>query len=194
MLQALRCTRDGWRMSSIISSSRLRLISMRSSDAPPRGPCSQILTATSDRRWCRGVGSGVGRLVPGLHSSSSDGDGDIWLVARMTWLKVPWPSTLMARQRRRFPSYRPYASKYSARGCLLLLLDPDPIIEEESAALSDDSLGGGVGGFAIGVRPLASDRWGSRRICASAGVFKSAPPRVPDTVDVRLGISIGSGM
>ena len=66
--------------------------------------------------------------------------------------------------------------------------------EDESAALSDDSLGGGVGGFSIGVRPLASERWGSRRICVSATDLRSTLTRAPDTVDVRFGLSMGSGM
>jgi hypothetical protein len=60
--------------------------------------------------------------------------------------------------------------------------------------LNDDSLGGGVGGFSMGVRPLASERWGSLRRCDSAAFFKSGLARVPDTVDMRLGINMGSGM
>ena len=104
-------------MLCMISSSRLRLISMRFSDAPPRGPCSQILTATRERSGCWAEESGVCEPLPGPHSSSSESDeeeeeeekeeGDVWLVARMTLLNVPWPSTLRARQRRRFLSYRP---------------------------------------------------------------------------------------
>lgn len=74
----------------------------------------------------------------------------------------------MALQRRRFLSYLPRASKYSARGRLPLGVIA---VEERSIALSDDSLGGGVGGFSIGVKPLASERWGSRRMCASAKPF-----------------------
>jgi hypothetical protein len=75
-----------------------------------------------------------------------------------------------------------------------MALDPAAAAKEESMAVSDDSLGGGVGGFSMGVRPLASDRWGSRRRCPSAGGFRSGLTRVPDTVDMRLGISMGSGI
>lgn len=133
--------------------------------------------------------------MPGLQSSSSSEDEeDIWLVAKYTWLKVPWPSTPRARQRRRFWSYRPDASKNSASDCLLLVLDPGTEVKDESAALIDDSLGGGVGGFSMGVKPLASERWGSRRRWLSAAFFNSVLTRVPDTVDMRLGINMGSGM
>lgn len=68
--------------------------------------------------------------------------------------------------------------------------DPDPAaLGYESAALREDSLGGGVGGFSIGVSPLASDRCGSRRICAvSTWTWE------PETVTMRFGMSIGSGM
>jgi hypothetical protein len=41
---------------------------------------------------------------------------------------------------------------------LVLALGPVLAVKEESMAVSDDSLGGGVGGFSMGVRPLASDR------------------------------------
>lgn len=68
------------------------------------------------------------------------------------------------------------------------------VAKGKSAALSEDSLGGGVGGFSMGVRPRASERWGSRRNCPSAVVFRSGLARVPDIVDIRLGINMGSGM
>jgi hypothetical protein len=68
------------------------------------------------------------------------------------------------------------------------------MVKLKSVALSDDSLGGGVGGFSMGVKPLASERWGSRRICPSAAFFISVLTRVPDTVDILLGTDIGSGM
>jgi hypothetical protein len=76
----------------------------------------------------------------------------------------------------------------------LLRLAAEVVDKAKSVVLSDDSLGGGVGGFSMGVRPLASERWGSRRKCPSAALFKSGLTRVPDTVDMRLGINMGSGM
>lgn len=74
------------------------------------------------------------------------------------------------------------------------MLELETAAEVESVAVNDDSLGGGVGGFSIGVRPLASDRWGSRRRCPSAAFLRSGFARVPDTVDMRLGINMGSGV
>lgn len=66
--------------------------------------------------------------------------------------------------------------------------------EHDSVALSEDSLGGGVGGFSMGVKPRASDRLRSRRICGSERLAWSAFTRDPETVDIRLGINIGSGL
>jgi hypothetical protein len=132
-------------------------------------------------------------LVKGPSSSSEDED-ETWLVASMTRLKVPWPSCLTARQRRRFLSWRPRASKYSGADLLLVALDPDPGTEKWSLAVDEDSLGGGVGGFSMGVRPLASDKCGSRRIAGWLSVTASALACEPDTVTMRLGTKTGSGI
>ena len=74
------------------------------------------------------------------------------------------------------------------------MLELEATVKDRSVAVSDDSLGGGVGGFSMGVRPLASERWGSRRRWPSAVVFRSGFARVPDTVDMRFGINMGSGI
>lgn len=178
----------------MISSSRFKLISMRSSDAPPRGPCSHTLIATSVFRcsfWAPFVvavvvvaAAGV-VVVVSLTSSSSVA---IWLVARTTRLNVPCPNSLMARHRLSFPSFLPRASKYSKPGLLVA----------EPSLLCDDSLGGGVGGLAIGARPRDSDKCGSRRMWGTGEPLPSlpgAPPCGPETVVCLFhGKPFGSGI
>jgi hypothetical protein len=39
-----------------------------------------------------------------------------------------------------------------------MTLDPDALTEDRSVAPKEASLGGGVGGFSMGVKPLASDK------------------------------------
>lgn len=167
-------------MACIISSSRFKLISTRSSLAPPRGPCSQTLTATSvlrSRRQSARDPDGTS-WAPSL--------GTTWLVASITRLNVPRPRRPRDLHRRFFWSERLRALKYSKLSSLCF---NDP--SEESL---EDSLGGGVGGLVtVAVNPRDSARCISRLMVDSSASAVSILAWEPDTAIGFLGIDTASG-
>jgi len=168
--KALRCTTDGCETLFRISISRARLCLIRSSSAPPEGPCSQILTATS--------------FEGSIRASSGASLRFFSLVASKTLLNVPCPSCRIDLHVLFRPCGPELRLKYSTPACSEIGSSSST---SSSATLA--LLGGGDGSACAGSEFVVSPRWVARysSLCMDGSWFLS--PKVATLGRVLCSVS-----